>query len=111
MNIAVFIALGVVGFCLFIVLKNSVVRQDRTLGIDPPETNMSDDEHSLEWRYRYLLARITYLENKIEKKARRQDRSFPSLEALPDADLETQNEVLESNVRALEAFLNDLKSQ
>ena len=115
MTTGLIIALGVVG--LFIILRLSHQRRRTHIieteieaeNSDPHNIDILDEEHAIEWRHKYLMARIKYLENKIDKKTRGQDRGFPVLESLPDADLETQIPILETNVERLETFLQRLK--
>ena len=65
----------------------------------------SDDEnaHDLEWRNRYLTARLNYLKNKIEKKG----GYVGSIENHPE-DLEAKNQSLKAQSQDLETQLKSL---
>ena len=67
---------------------------------DPAPSSKPDETYELEWRNRYLEARLTNLTKKLQKAG----KFLPPSPKLP-SDLNARNEVLAETVKAFEAAL------
>lgn len=66
----------------------------------PKVTTQDEESLSLEWRNRYLTARVGYLSKKLEESG----RSFPAFSDLPK-DPKARNEALEAQIKLLENII------